>query len=237
VPCAIISSEALQSQLTALVTRSAEPRRATLLLIDVDSLSAEMQAEIAPFIVHRAAGLRLVYTSRQPLAELARLGRFRQDLAAALSTLAIELPPLSQRRADMPLLVQLLVEDINARSQKQLAGLTPEALNALDLYAWPGNIDELNHVLVEAHKRAEGREIGLHDLPDRIHYATQAAAHPRRREETIMLDQFLAQIERELIHRALARSKGNKAKAARLLGLTRPRLYRRMVQLGLVKEE
>ncbi len=73
----------------------------------------------------------------------------------------------------------------------------------------------------------------LGDLPERLRLSAQAAAHPRRVDETIVLDEFLGRVERELIRRALARSKGNKARAARLLGVTRPRLYRRMVQLGL----
>ena len=82
---------------------------------------------------------------------------------------------------------------------------------------------------------AERTLVTVADLPQRIHLAADAAAHPRRKEETIVLDEFLEQVESELVRRALARSKGNKAKAARLLGMTRPRLYRRMVQLGLEK--
>ena len=78
-----------------------------------------------------------------------------------------------------------------------------------------------------------GRRSALADLPERLRLAAQAAAHPRRIEETIVLDEYLGRVERELIRRALARAKGNKARAARLLGVTRPRLYRRMVQLGL----
>ena len=88
-------------------------------------------------------------------------------------------------------------------------------------------------VVAEAHERAEGVQIGVGDLPERLHLAGHAAAHPRRPEETIVLDELLGRIERELIQRALARAKGNKTKAARLLGMTRPRLYRRLVQLGM----
>ncbi len=73
----------------------------------------------------------------------------------------------------------------------------------------------------------------MNDLPERIHLAARAAAIPRRVEETIVLDEYLARVQRELIRRAIARAKGNRAKAARLLGITRPRLYRRMTQLGL----
>ncbi len=79
--------------------------------------------------------------------------------------------------------------------------------------------------------------ITLADLPQRLEFAAQAIARPRKLDERIVLPEFLAQIERELIERALRRTKGNKAKAARLLGMTRPRLYRRMVQLRLIEED
>ena len=81
--------------------------------------------------------------------------------------------------------------------------------------------------------RAAGPEVQPEDLPERLRWVAEAATRPQRKEEAIVLDEFLGRIERELIRRALARAKGNKARAARLLGLTRPRLYRRMVQLGL----
>ena len=73
------------------------------------------------------------------------------------------------------------------------------------------------------------------DLPEKILWAADATAHPRRSDDPIELEQFLAGMEKELITRALRRAKGNKSKAARLLGLTRPRLYRRLIQLGLEK--
>jgi DNA-binding NtrC family response regulator len=150
-----------------------------------------------------------------------------------LSTVEVELPPLAQRREDLPLLAQMFLEEINAKGARQLGGFTPACFDALDAYPWPGNLDELAEVIAEAHRQAAGLMMDVNDLPEKLHWVAQAAAHPRRVEETIVLDEYMARIERELIRRALARSKGNKARAARLLGMTRPRLYRRMVQLGL----
>jgi DNA-binding NtrC family response regulator len=133
----------------------------------------------------------------------------------------------------LPLLAQCFLEENNARGGKQLGGFSPQALDRLDAYVWPGNGDELAKVVAEAWAHAEGPLVQAADLPPRLALAAEPAGHPRRKDETIVLDEFLEQIQRELIGRAMQRSRGNKAKAARLLGLTRPRLYRRLLQLGM----
>ena len=146
-------------------------------------------------------------------------------------------PAFADRLADLPLLAQMFAEEQNRQGTKQLAGLAPEALDRLALYPWPGSVEELAEVIAVAHKMAEGPRITAADLPTKIQYSLDAAARPRRAEETIVLEHFLGQIEEELIRRAMARAKGNKTKAASLLGMTRPRLYRRLVQLGLEEPE
>ncbi|MGQ9575258.1 MAG: helix-turn-helix domain-containing protein [Thermoguttaceae bacterium] len=234
--CSILEEDLIVSTVANLASKRLPPEnsgRGTLLLTDADTVSPAVQAELFRLFSGKSFPLRVIATAQRPLAELARQGKYREELALLLSTLVIELPPLAERRADLPVLLQLFLEEANSRRPKQLSGFSPEALDALDAYAWPGNVDELVQVVNHAHDRAEGPQITLGDLPQQIHLAAAAAAHPRRVEQTIVLDELLAQIERELIGRALARSKGNKTKAARLLGMTRPRLYRRMVQLGL----
>ncbi|MGA2065286.1 MAG: helix-turn-helix domain-containing protein [Thermoguttaceae bacterium] len=223
-----------------------QPAPASVLLLDADRLSAEIQAELAALALPAPAAhcslptahcFRLLATAEAPLGDLVRRGRYREDLAAWLCTITIELPPLAGRRQDIPLLAQSLLEEGNARGGTQLAGFAPEALDRLDAYAWPGNIDELAQAVAESRQRAAGPLIAAADLPERLRLAAEAEGRPRRKEETVPLDEFVARIQRELIRRALARAKGNKAKAARLLGLNRPRLYRRMAQLGLLEEE
>jgi len=235
--CSVLGAELIRSTVAALADRRPSPEqpgRGTLLLNDADQLPAEVQAELAEVFSGKSFPLRLIATARRPLLELPREG-YREDLAAVLSTVVIELPPLSERRGDLPMLAQLFLEEANQRSTKQVAGFSPEALDRLDQYPWPGNVDELAQVVARAHQRAEGPQIGVADLPERIHLAADAAAHPRRSPETIVLDEFLGRIERELIRRAMARAKGNKTRAAKLLGMTRPRLYRRLVRLGLTE--
>ena len=235
--CSVLGADLIHSTVLALAGKApleATTGQGTLVLNDADQLPPEVQSPLCGTLAGKTFPLRLIATARQQLDELARQDKFRADLAALLSTMVIELPPLAQRRHDLPTLAQWFLEEVNARAAKQIAGFSPEALDMLDAYHWPGNLDELAAAVAEAHQRAEGPEIGLGDLPQRLHLAAGAAAHPRRTETTIVLDEFLAQIELELIRRALARAKGNKTKAAKLLGMTRPRLYRRLVQLGLI---
>lgn len=236
VDCSLVGADILE-ELAAAVARASflgqEAAPNALLLHRVDELSADVQVELVGLLTHRLSAWRILATAVEPLAELARRGKFRADLAAALSTIVIELPALADRREDLPLLAQLFLEDLNAAGRRQIGGFTPAALDLMDGYGWPGNLDELARAIAEAYGRAAGREIDTGDLPERLLLAGQAAAHPRRAEETIVLDKYLGRVERELIRRALAQAKGNKARAARLLGTTRPKLYRRMVQLGL----
>jgi DNA-binding NtrC family response regulator len=243
--CAVLGADLLEAAGAVIARPAVRGEPGTLLLHRVDELPAEVQVQLADLLLRRPSrappghplaghgGRRLVATAAEPLKELSRRGKFRGDLAALLSTITIELPPLVERRDDLPLLAQLFLEDCNAAGPRQIGGFSAAALERLDAYSWPENLDELAKVVAEAHGRAAGLEIGVGDLPERLHVAAQAAAHPRRTEETIVLDEYLGRVERELIRRALGRAKGNKAKAARLLGVTRPRLYRRMVQLGL----
>lgn len=237
--CALLGTDLLRSTLAVLLGRGESGRRSsgTLLLTDVHELPPEVQTELIGYLNAAAMPLRIVSTSIAPLDELAAAGQFRADLACALSTMVINLPPLVERREDIPILAQAFLEELNAASDKQLRGFSPEALDQLAAYSWPGNIDELAAAVRHAHAEAEAAQIVPANLPQRVHLAAAASRLSRRTSQPIQLEDFLGEIERELISRAMRLSKGNKAKAARLLGLTRPRLYRRMVQLGLEQEK
>ncbi len=212
----------------------ADPQsRKTAVLVRADALSPEAQTALSEMIARRWIPYRVIATTETSLVTLSAHGAFRGDLATFLSPLSIELPSLANRREDVPLLTQVILELCNASQSKQSAGFTPEAIDRLAAYSWPGNVAELREVVVESHRNAKSREIAIEELPEKIRFAAHAAAYPRREDETVVLDEFLQRVERELIRRALARAKGNKAKAARLLGLTRPRLYRRMEELSI----
>jgi DNA-binding NtrC family response regulator len=240
ISCAALPSEVLVSTLSALSKKHAAAnyeQTATLLLTDVQMMPAEVQADVANWLSAAPKNIRIIATSKLPLSSLADQGVFRRDLAMLLSTIVIELAPLASRRDDVPLIAQMLLEDCNSESQsKQLRGFSADAMDKLVAYDWPGEIDELAAIVREAFTTAEGHEIAAGDLPKKLRLAAEAAKFPRKPVEPIDLEKFLAQIETELIERAMKQAKGNKTQAAKLLGLTRPRLYRRMVQLGLVQE-
>ena len=234
--CGSVPAELIYSTLQAMSTAERGPDTSprTVLLCDADRIPTEIHGALARTMAKPSFTPRIMATAEQSPVELARRGKYEPELASLLGTITIELPSLAERRSDLPALAQLLVEECNARTDRQLGGLAPEAIDLLMSCRWPGNLDELVGVIEKAHRAASGPIIQADDLPASVHLGRQAAGTPARpKEERIVLDEFLTRIERELIRRALAQSKGNKAKAARLLGLTRPRLYRRMVQLEL----
>lgn len=236
IACPVIDAEELQATLTSLLRHQADSpadKPPVALLLEVDRLHRDAQHELAGFLELPKVELRTLATSRASLTRLAAKGRFHSDLALALSTVAIQLPSLRLRTEDIPLLAQFFLEEHNAAGNRQLAGFAPAAMDELLQYAWPENVAELATMVREACQRATGQLVQPADLPERLHLAADADAHPRQAEEPIDLDAFLAQIERELIERALRASRNNKTKAAELLGVNRPRLLRRLVQLGL----
>lgn len=232
--CAVLESNLLRSTLRAAWSRlTAGESPTTLLLENFDALGSDIQADLLEMLRADQPRLRVVATSARSLDELAAVEGLSPQLVCAVSTITIELPPLVERLEDVPLLAQAFLEEANVGADRQITGFTSAALDALAAYHWPLGVDELAETIREAHERATGGEITPQDLPSRLQYAAGAAAHPAKASDAIVLEEFLAQVERELIERALLRAKGNKSKAARLLGMTRPRLYRRLVQLGL----
>jgi DNA-binding NtrC family response regulator len=244
--CPLLDAELLQTTITSLVRQSdmpssglpsddsGSPRRApTLLLLEIDQLSEEAQTELGGFLSLPGFEIYTIATSERSVIDLAEHEDFRTDLAYALSTVTIELPALAERSEDIPLLCQYFLEGYNARGQRQLSGFSPEAVDELAGYSWPENVDELSEVVELACERVTGTVVEVHHLPEQIGFAASADAHPRQEDEPIDLDEFLANIERELIQRALHRSKGNKTRAAWLLGINRARLHRRLEHFGI----
>src|SRR5437660_2466744 len=150
-------------------------------------------------------------------------GKFRQDLLFRLNTVERRLPPLRERREDIPLLAGHFGRRHAARYRKQITGFAADAMQALRTYPWPGNVRELDHTIERAVLMAEDSSVRAHDLG----LGTGAnGATPLDRMS-------LEDVERVLIEKALARASGNVSDAAKALGLSRSALYRRLKRHGL----
>jgi DNA-binding NtrC family response regulator len=171
----------------------------------------------------RQVSVRLVSATNAELGAEVAAGRFREDLLFRLNTVEIHLPPLRERREDLPLLAAFFLEGHARRYRKPLRGFEPDALQALLAHGWPGNVRELDHAIERAVLLAQGDAVRASDLGLRPAGAGGGG-----------LDELtLDEVERELIRRALRRHDGNVAEAARTLGLSRSALYRRLERHGL----
>ncbi len=199
-------------------------------------LSREIQIQLCVAMGEAKAGpgARIIAgCGTAPEAEI-RTGRLAEELYCSLSTLVIALPPLRERHADLPDLVDRFLLRISSGRELPVTGLTPPAWEMLRAYPWPGNLRELYAVLQSASQRTTAECLDVAHLPAKLRldvrlYQTSQPAPDR----VIRLDEVLEQAERRLILLALRKARGNRSRAAELLSIWRPRLLRRMEALGI----
>lgn len=167
--------------------------------------------------------VRVISATNADLSREVEAGRFRQDLLFRLNTIEIAIPPLRERREDIPALAQLFLDRHAQRYRKSLAGFDAAAQQAMLEHRWPGNVRELNHVVERAVIMAAGTRIRPSDL------ALRPSAGPGQKLE----DMSLEEVEAHLIKKCLDRFGGNVSSAAQALGLSRSALYRRLQRYNL----
>lgn len=167
--------------------------------------------------------VRIVSATNANLKAEADAGRFRQDLLFRLNTIEVHLPPLRERREDIPLLARAFLDQHCRRYRKSIAAFEEAAIQVLLNHPWPGNIRELNHAVERGVLMAQGDRIKASDLGLQL-----SAAEARPLEEM-----SLEEVERFLIRKTLARFEGNASRAAEALGLSRSAFYRRLEKYGL----
>lgn len=170
--------------------------------------------------------VRLIAATHRDLAEEVSAGRFRRDLYYRLNVVAIEMPSLRQRREDIPLLADHFLRRFAERNRKAVKGFTPQAMDLLIHYDWPGNIRELENAIERAVVLLTGEYISERELPLAI------AATPIKTEYSGEI-QPLVEVEKEVILAALEKTGGNKTEAARQLGITRKTLLAKNFALAL----
>jgi len=201
----------------------------TLFLDEIANISPQQQAKLLRVLETgeiqrvgsskvRKVDVRLLSATNANLGEAVAEGAFREDLLYRLNTVEIRLPPLRDRREDIPLLAAHFLAASARRYGREVEGFSDAALDALMRHAWPGNVRELQHAVERSLLMARGSRIEAADLGLR-----------RRPDGSILMEELtLDEAERLLIEKALERAQGNVSKAAEALGLSRSALYRRL---------
>ena len=245
VDCCSLTPELLESELFGHVKGSfsgavinkqgllANAECGTVFLNEVADLSIEVQTKLARALQEKTVRpygstkvmplkARIIATSSRDLAKAVAMGNFRQNLYYRLSVLTVRLPALRERREDIPLLVEYFLRKMSDEHGKKIT-MSAEALRALASLDWPGNVTELETVVERAYTLAAGTSIALSDLTHQV--SAKTSELPIQDEPSNLP---LAEIERTSVLRAIEASRGDKQKAARLLGISRTTLYRKL---------
>ena len=215
----------------------AEARGGTLFLDEISEMPADLQTRFLRVLQEREyrslgstrmlkADFRVITATNRPIAQALAENRLRSDLYYRINTFQIEVPPLRERKEDIPPLVNTFVQRFAKQLGKAEPTIAPEAFQKLSDYSWPGNVRELQNTIEYAVVLARNDIIGIKELPAEIQLppALQTSPAPVRRSGVASLDDM----ERETILQALTQTHGNKKKAAELLGIQRPTLYNKM---------
>jgi transcriptional regulator with PAS, ATPase and Fis domain len=216
--------------------------KGTLFLDEVAEVPLELQAKLLRVLETHTitpvggrdpipVDVRIVSATHRSLRSDVAAGRFRADLMYRLRVIPVFLPPLRERLGDIPLLVDRIVDELNARSRRRIERVSPGAIHALRAYEWPGNVRELRNALAYAFAVGDGSDLLASHLPPEVLEGVEESRvvppPPAPPSETV------ANPEAKRVLRALERSGGNRERAAKLLGMSRITLWRRIKELGL----
>jgi two-component system response regulator AtoC len=176
--------------------------------------------------------VRIIAATAANLAEAVQEGTFRDDLFYRINVLHIEVPPLRDRKEDIPLLANHFMEKFDKRLRKEITEIQPEALRALMAYPWPGNVRELENVIERTMVLTERSHIHVSELPDKIRGPHASIVPPWPSQETSLKANTMV-LEKALIERALRETDNNRTRAAKLLGISHPTLLSKMKIYGI----
>ena len=214
----------------------------TLFLDEVAEMPLETQARLLRFAqertyqpvggtTERTTDVRLISATNQSLRELVDASRFRADLMYRIRVVLIFLPPLRERTGDVEALLWHFIDERNKEGGRVIDAVCGDAWEALRAYDWPGNVRELRNNIEQAFAVGEGPVLELCDLTPEVQELRPSSKLPTRPPNDTM--PTLAELEREDLVAALRQSRGRKSEAAKLLGISRSTLWRRMRSLGI----
>jgi DNA-binding NtrC family response regulator len=204
----------------------------TIFLDEVGDISTELQTKLLRFLQEREfervggtksinVDVRIIAATNRDLDSLIQQGRFREDLYYRLNVVLITLPPLRERREDIPTLANYFLRRFARETKKSFTGMTQETLEKLIAYDWPGNVRELANVIESAVVLGQGPMLTAGDLP-----AKSFSVAPARVREALSYHQAIESYRRDLILKVLAQTHGSRAEAAQVLGIQRTYLSR-----------
>jgi DNA-binding NtrC family response regulator len=217
----------------------------SLLLDEITEMPIDLQAKLLRVLEERMVrrlgaakavpvDFRLISSTNQSPDAALRDGHLRQDLYFRINTVSIAVPPLRERRDDIPILVRAFLDRYRTKHARPVEGIEPEAYRRLLSWSWPGNIRELQHAIERAVLVTRGPLIVLEDLPEQLqHVAREGGLGPSAVAPSQVPAGSLEEIERASILKALETTRWNKQAAAALLGLRRPTLYSKMRKHGI----
>jgi DNA-binding NtrC family response regulator len=218
----------------------------TIFLDEINSASPGMQLKLLRVLQERRfepvgstktveVDVRVVLASNQPLENLVADGRFRQDLFYRINVVMIELPPLRERAGDIPLLATRFLARFAGEMGKQIVGFSPEAMEILTRYSYPGNVRELQNAVERAAVLCRGQVVQASDLPPQMLRAgpPRPSSEEPDRWTPMTLDEALREPEKMILLRALRANNWNRQRTAEVLGINRTTLYKKMKAHGL----
>ena len=258
VDCAAIPEELLESELFGHKKgaftgadrdrpgRLIQADNGTLFLDEIGDVSPRMQLRLLRFLQEKTftpvgqddpvqVDVRIIAATNVDFSEKVKSGSFREDLYYRLKVVEIKLPPLRDRKESLPLLVHHFLSLFRKKLKRNIHGISDQAMDTLAHYSWPGNVRELQHIIERACVLCDGSTISLDHFPEEIQ--TPILQIPQQAEtstpinKTTTLPPYLS--EKDEIIDILKRARGNKSKAARLMGIDRSTLYRKMQRLDI----
>jgi transcriptional regulator with GAF, ATPase, and Fis domain len=218
----------------------------TIFLDEIGDMSPNLQVKLLRVLQDRTfepvgssktlqVDVRVIAATNQQLEQAIRDGRFREDLYYRLNVIPIEVPPLRERREDVPLLAQHFLDVLNHERQTKVESISDEAMARLCSYGWPGNVRELENLIERLTVLRGDGEIGVDDLPESFTRSPETAAPraPKIPELGLSFRDVVDDFEADLILQALEQTGWNKNRAARLLGLNRTTLIEKIKKKGL----
>jgi DNA-binding NtrC family response regulator len=225
--------------------RFEQSHRGTLFLDEVGTMSPALQAKLLRVLQEREfervgdshtikIDVRVIAATHSDLKRMVAEGLFREDLFYRLNVIPVQLPPLRERREDVPLLAQHFLQKLGVESGRSNATISQEALRRLMAYEWPGNVRQLENVVERALAFSNGRsQIDVQDLSPEIQNQPAPADSSQVwfPESGVDFDSYIEAVELSLIRRSLERTQGNKRQAAKLLNLKRTTLIEKLKRL------